>query len=75
MGLREEIKKALHQKVVLRILGPEHEKEICILCNRDFNGADSICVHVLNEGNLCDSCSAVYAPDLLKAKNVCLNED
>ncbi len=75
MGLRDEIKRVLRQKVVLRALGPGHAKEICILCNRTFDAANSLCVHVLCEGDLCDICSGVYTPELLNAKIVCLNEE
>ena len=75
MGLRDDIKKALHQRIVLRALGPDHGDETCILCNRTFDAANTLCVHVLNEGNLCDSCSGIYTPELLKAKMVCLSEE
>ncbi|KMQ52921.1 hypothetical protein CHISP_0142 [Chitinispirillum alkaliphilum] len=74
MGIREDIRRAIHNKLILRILGPKGDKEVCVICNKSFNGANSLCVHIINDGNMCDSCSEIYAPDLLNAKKLCLSE-
>ncbi|MDG5815951.1 hypothetical protein QA601_12740 [Chitinispirillales bacterium ANBcel5] len=68
MGIREEIKRTVQNKLVLRFSANPERSVQCCICDRSAVPNTPLIIEVLDEGALCDLCARRYAPELFEVK-------